>query len=207
MGNLSVASKTRKMFYASRAANCYSGGPRTFPSLLSLVMKTHAARLGPVGFDLGRVRWDYVVPIFILHALALLVLLPWLFSWTGLIVFVLGVNVFRPIGRADRLSPLVNAPQLSSAEVARAVLRAAGALLWAKHAGTLGRLAPSAPPTRRSRRRSAQPFGSFLVVARRVAPIRQKRHAPGGGLLQIRPRLCSMIPSTCIWRSTARPRC
>lgn len=44
------------------------------------------------------VRWDYLVPILTMHLLALLVMVPWLFSWTGLIAFVLGVNVFGQLG-------------------------------------------------------------------------------------------------------------
>src|SRR6185437_2347109 len=46
----------------------------------------------------SRVRWDYVVPILSLHLLALLAFVPWLFSWTGLIAFVLGVNFFGQLG-------------------------------------------------------------------------------------------------------------
>ena len=52
-------------------------------------------RLRPV---LERVRWDYLVPILSLHLLALLAFVPWLFSWTGLIAFVLGVNFFGQLG-------------------------------------------------------------------------------------------------------------
>ena len=47
---------------------------------------------------LDRVRWDYLVPISSLHVLALLVFVPWLFSWTGLIAFVLGINFFGQLG-------------------------------------------------------------------------------------------------------------
>lgn len=46
----------------------------------------------------NRVRWDYVAPIPSLHLLALLAFVPWLFSWTGLITLVLGVNVFGQLG-------------------------------------------------------------------------------------------------------------
>lgn len=43
-------------------------------------------------------RWDYLVPIASLHALALLACVPWLFSWTGLISFALGINFFGQLG-------------------------------------------------------------------------------------------------------------
>jgi len=46
----------------------------------------------------GKVRWDYAVPIFTLHLLALLALVPWLFSWTGLVALIVGVNVFGQLG-------------------------------------------------------------------------------------------------------------
>ena len=42
----------------------------------------------------GQIRWSYAVPIAGLHVLALLAVLPWFFSWTGVIVMVLGVHVF-----------------------------------------------------------------------------------------------------------------
>lgn len=42
----------------------------------------------------GRILWSYAIPIVGLHALALLALVPWLFSWTGLILMLVGVHVF-----------------------------------------------------------------------------------------------------------------
>ncbi|MCH2145220.1 MAG: fatty acid desaturase [Phycisphaerales bacterium] len=42
----------------------------------------------------GQIRWSYAVPILTLHLLALLAVFPWLFSWTGLILMVIGVQVF-----------------------------------------------------------------------------------------------------------------
>ncbi len=49
-----------------------------------------------------RLRWDYLIVFVVFHALALLACVPWLFSWTGVILFVLGVLIFGqlaiPIG-------------------------------------------------------------------------------------------------------------
>lgn len=59
-------------------------------------MKTKAS--SSLSIDRGQVRWDYLVPILTMHLLALLVFVPWLFSWTALIAFVLGVNVFGQLG-------------------------------------------------------------------------------------------------------------
>ncbi len=48
----------------------------------------------PDTVELGRIQWVYAVPIAAIHILALAACVPWLFSWTGLIVAVLGVHVF-----------------------------------------------------------------------------------------------------------------
>jgi stearoyl-CoA desaturase (delta-9 desaturase) len=42
----------------------------------------------------GRVVWDYASVVIGLHALALLACVPWLFSWSGVILMVLGIYVF-----------------------------------------------------------------------------------------------------------------
>ncbi len=42
----------------------------------------------------GQVCWTYAVTIALIHALALAAVVPWLFSWTGLIVMIVGVHVF-----------------------------------------------------------------------------------------------------------------
>ena len=42
----------------------------------------------------GKIVWIYAVSIAAMHALALLAFVPWLFSWTGLIIMLLGVHVF-----------------------------------------------------------------------------------------------------------------
>lgn len=45
-----------------------------------------------------RVRWSYTLSIVGVHAVALLALVPWLFSWTGVAVCVLGLYVFGTLG-------------------------------------------------------------------------------------------------------------
>ncbi|MEX2672404.1 MAG: fatty acid desaturase [Phycisphaeraceae bacterium] len=42
----------------------------------------------------GDLNWPYTVAITAVHVLALAALVPWLFTWTGLIVMILGVHVF-----------------------------------------------------------------------------------------------------------------
>jgi stearoyl-CoA desaturase (delta-9 desaturase) len=48
--------------------------------------------------DKGKLRWDYVLPLASMHALALLAAAPWFFSWTGVVAFALGVSVFGQLG-------------------------------------------------------------------------------------------------------------
>lgn len=48
----------------------------------------------PDTVELGSILWVYAIPIIAIHALALLAVWPWLFSWTGLIVMIVGVHVF-----------------------------------------------------------------------------------------------------------------
>ena len=46
----------------------------------------------------GRVDWPYAGSFGLYHALALLAVMPWLFSWTGLTICLLGTYVFGTLG-------------------------------------------------------------------------------------------------------------
>ncbi len=46
----------------------------------------------------GRIVWRYAVPIVTLHLLALAVCLPWLFSWTGVALWVVGTYLYGGLG-------------------------------------------------------------------------------------------------------------
>jgi fatty-acid desaturase len=46
----------------------------------------------------GKILWAYLIPIALVHLLALLAFVPWLFSWSGLVALVLGVHVFGNLG-------------------------------------------------------------------------------------------------------------
>ncbi len=48
----------------------------------------------PHTVERGKVLWVYAIPIITIHVLALAAFVPWLFSWTGLIVMIVGVHVF-----------------------------------------------------------------------------------------------------------------
>jgi stearoyl-CoA desaturase (delta-9 desaturase) len=58
------------------------------------------ARCSPTleGVKAGRLRWDYALPLIVLHLLALLAAVPWFFSWTGLAAMCLGVCIFGQLG-------------------------------------------------------------------------------------------------------------
>jgi len=46
----------------------------------------------------GRIVWRYALPIVTVHALALLALAPWLFSWTGVVLLVTGIYFYGGLG-------------------------------------------------------------------------------------------------------------
>ena len=48
------------------------------------------------GWDLhwSNVHWEYFLPIFVVHALACFAMLPWCFSWSGLVIALVGTHVF-----------------------------------------------------------------------------------------------------------------
>ncbi|MCX5658229.1 MAG: fatty acid desaturase [Planctomycetota bacterium] len=55
----------------------------------------HAPRLAlPEAVVARQLRWEYALPIGLVHLAALLACLPWLFTWAGLLLFVLGVPLF-----------------------------------------------------------------------------------------------------------------
>jgi fatty-acid desaturase len=46
----------------------------------------------------NRIVWRYLVPIVTVHLLALSVFLPWLFSWTGVVLLVVGIYFYGGLG-------------------------------------------------------------------------------------------------------------
>ena len=46
----------------------------------------------------GAVHWPYVITFATLHLSLLLVCVPWLFSWTGVVLAVLGLYIFGTLG-------------------------------------------------------------------------------------------------------------
>src|SRR5207244_1684301 len=45
-----------------------------------------------------QILWPYAISLTTVHVLALLALIPWLFSWTGVILAVAGLYVFGTLG-------------------------------------------------------------------------------------------------------------
>jgi stearoyl-CoA desaturase (delta-9 desaturase) len=54
--------------------------------------------LPPTGANLGKISWFYAIGVVGYHVIAMLALLPWFFSWTGLVVATLGCYVFGTLG-------------------------------------------------------------------------------------------------------------
>ena len=52
----------------------------------------------PAQVNTRRIDWRYAVPVVTVHLLALLAFVPWFFSWSGVIVCVLGLYVFGTLG-------------------------------------------------------------------------------------------------------------
>ncbi len=52
----------------------------------------------PSRVDTRRVHWEYAIPVAVMHLLALLVLVPWLFNWVSVAVMFIGVSLFGQLG-------------------------------------------------------------------------------------------------------------
>jgi fatty-acid desaturase len=65
------------------------------PAVGTLPRTGHIARPDTVT---NQIVWRYLIPIVIMHLLALAALLPWLFSWTGVILLVVGIYFFGALG-------------------------------------------------------------------------------------------------------------
>lgn len=44
------------------------------------------------------IHWEYLLPIALVHLLACLAILPWCFSWSGVVLAAIGINVFGTLG-------------------------------------------------------------------------------------------------------------
>jgi fatty-acid desaturase len=52
----------------------------------------------PAATNPVRVYWQYAINVVLIHLLALLAFVPWFFSWTGVVICVLGLYVFGTLG-------------------------------------------------------------------------------------------------------------
>jgi stearoyl-CoA desaturase (delta-9 desaturase) len=67
------------------------------PVAVSPSYKTHKIPK-PATVEKGGLIWPYVGAFVVYHALALLVVIPWFFSWAGLALFLVGFYVFGTLG-------------------------------------------------------------------------------------------------------------
>ena len=93
----------------------------------------------------NRIVWRYAIPIVTIHLLALAALVPWLFSWTGVVLLVAGIYVYGRPGDQHRLSPLAHPSQLQMPAVVGARDGDHRHLLLGRRAGQLGGDPPLAP--------------------------------------------------------------
>jgi fatty-acid desaturase len=63
----------------------------------SLIRSTARLPL-PAAVNTRRVVWSYAIAVGIYHLVALLALMPWFFSWTGVALVILGLYVFGTLG-------------------------------------------------------------------------------------------------------------
>ena len=83
--------------------NTPAGDLRSSPATPAIQAQPDGARLAPPprarlslpsAVPPTRLRWDLIIALVLVHSLALMVFVPWLFTWVGLIVVLLGVHVF-----------------------------------------------------------------------------------------------------------------
>jgi fatty-acid desaturase len=73
--------------------------PRTNTVIDSAVLPTaRSSALSRPGSVTNRIVWRYAVPLATLHLLALAALVPWLFSWTGVVLLVIGIYFYGALG-------------------------------------------------------------------------------------------------------------
>ena len=90
------------MHSSSTVSGTVSGGLQTdaiaSPGFSPSFAPTYAKGVprGVAGWNIRwvTVHWEYLVPIMTVHALALFALLPWCFSWSGLVIALVGTHVF-----------------------------------------------------------------------------------------------------------------
>src|SRR5439155_14586433 len=66
--------------------------------LLAAAAPTFDPIARPADADRGRILWPYVIGFAAFHLVSLLAFVPWLFSWTGLVLIPLGNYVFCSLG-------------------------------------------------------------------------------------------------------------
>ena len=92
-----------------------------------------------------QIEWTYAIPVIIYHLVALLALLPWFFSWTGVFLAVAGLYVFGTLGINLCYHRLLAHRGLIVPNLARAYVCDSGGLQLSGYAGPLGSGAP--PPS------------------------------------------------------------
>jgi hypothetical protein len=88
--------------------------------LLAPVTQAHATALPwpETAIEPVQIRWRYVIGIPLVHLLACLAFVPWLFSWAGVASAVLGLYVFGTFGHQLVLPPPAGSPRFRRPKMA-----------------------------------------------------------------------------------------
>ncbi len=98
----------------------------------------------PTAVDRRRIVWSYAMTVGLYHLVAVLAVLPWFFSWAGLVLAVVGVYVFGGLGINLCYHRLLTHRGLACPKWLEYRLRHPWRVLHAGHAGTLGGGSPAA---------------------------------------------------------------
>ena len=188
------------MSFQGTLAGCRSGA-RLRPRCDRASRQEAPSRLAAAGdaFVLTELMWIYVIPVVAIHLAALAAFIPWLFSWTGVALAILGVP-FYGMGITLGYHRLLAHRSLVLPK-------------WLEHGFALlaqcslqdtprqvGYRSPDAPCLFRRTARSAQPARQLLLVALRLAVLSQH----GDAIDQLRCTSMHMIfsktRSTCAWK-------
>ena len=124
-----------------------------------------------------RISWKYAIVLGTIHLAALSVLSPWLFSWTGVVLLVVGIYVYGGLGINIAYHRLLTHRSFKCPLWLERLLVLVGRLLHGRRAGQLGGDAPLAPLRCRRHSRSAQPAGQLFVEPRRLVAGGEPRRA------------------------------
>ncbi len=117
------------------------------------------------------VRWDYIVFFAALHLVALLVFVPYFFTWPGFATFVIGVLVFGQLAIPIGYHRLLAHKSFQCSKWFERTLVTLAMCTAQENAGTMGRLASTTPRSFRPTRRPAYAEGQLFMVTHQLVDL------------------------------------